>query len=122
MPRPSKPRNICEMPKYSIFGPKGERMNKLESIAMSIDELETIKLIDHLGYNQEEAASRMNVARTTVQRIYNLARKKIAKALIEGAVLVIEGGHVIVCEDDCDECQLGQRGYQRHGRRNNNRN
>ncbi len=113
MPRPEKPRSICELPKYSVFGPKGERMNKLNKIEMKIDELETIKLIDYSGYTQEEAAKQMNVARTTVQRIYNDARTKIAKSLIDGDVIVIEGGEIILCDEDCKHCGLG------HGNRNN---
>ncbi|MBN2541178.1 MAG: DUF134 domain-containing protein [Bacilli bacterium] len=116
MPRPEKPRNICEMPKYSVFGPKGERMNKLKQIELPIDELETIRLIDYLGYNQEEAANQMNVARTTVQRVYNIARKKVAESLIEGAVIIIEGGEIVLCDQDCEDC-LGQRRFR--NRQNN---
>ena len=104
MPRPSKPRNICEMPKYSVFGPKGIKMNKLNKLEMSLDELETIKLIDYLGYNQEEAATQMNVARTTVQRIYEIARKKVSQSLIEGSVLFIEGGPITLCDENCENC------------------
>lgn len=104
MPRPPKPRNICEMPKYSVFGPKGVKMNKLNKIEMSIDELETIKLLDYSGLNQEEAAKQMNVARTTVQRIYEIARKKVSQCLIDGSVIVVEGGHVVLCDEDCEQC------------------
>jgi|AntAceMinimDraft_17_1070374.scaffolds.fasta_scaffold36119_2 predicted DNA-binding protein (UPF0251 family) len=120
MPRPPKPRNICEMPKYSVYGPKGVQMNKLNTISMSIDELETIKLIDYSGYNQEEAAKQMNVARTTVQRIYEIARKKVSQSLIDGSVLVIEGGHVVMCNDDCEQCLGARRGMMR-GRNYRNR-
>lgn len=111
MPRPSKPRSVCELPKYSVYGPKGERMNKLKRIDLMIDELETIRLIDYLDYTQEEAALQMNVARTTVQRIYNNARKKVAESLIDGSVIVIEGGEIILCEEDCEEC-LGRRRFR----------
>ena len=34
----------------------------------------------------------MNVARTTVQGIYKQARLKLAESLIEGKVLMIDGG------------------------------
>ncbi|MBI9010359.1 MAG: DUF134 domain-containing protein [Tenericutes bacterium] len=118
MPRPPKPRSICEMPKYSVFGPKGVYMNKLNKIEMSIDELETIKLIDYSGLNQEEAAKQMHVARTTVQRIYEIARKKVSQSLIDGAVLVIEGGHVVLCDEDCEIC-FGRGKGLGHGRRAN---
>ena len=39
----------------------------------------------------------MQVARTTVQRIYEIARKKIADALIDGHPLRIEGGDFRIC-------------------------
>lgn len=113
MARPAKPRNICEMPKYSVFGPKGIKMNKLRRTELKLDELETIRLIDYLGYNQEEAAEQMNVARTTIQRIYDIARKKVAEALIDGSVLIVEGGEVVLCEEDCEKC-LGHRRHRHH--------
>lgn len=111
MPRPQKPRIICEMPKYSMFGPKGERMSNLKKIELTIDEFETIRLLDHDGYNQEEAAKQMNVARTTVQRIYDIARKKVAESLVEGAALIIEGGEIEMCNEDCERC-LGRRKFK----------
>ncbi|MCK4551926.1 MAG: DUF134 domain-containing protein [Tenericutes bacterium] len=104
MPRPNKPRNICKMPKYSVFGPKGVKMNKLNKVELRIDELETIRLIDLFDYTQEEAAAQMNVARTTVQRIYNIARTKLAHSLIEGSVIVVEGGEIVLCDEDCEKC------------------
>ncbi len=117
MPRPQKPRNICHMPKYLVFGPKGHRANNAAKITMMLDELETIRLIDYLGYNQEEAALQMNVARTTVQRIYNDARKKLSDSLIEGKMIVIEGGDFKLCENDCVECIEPLRMRQRRGNR-----
>jgi len=91
-------------------------MNSLKKTELKIDELETIRLIDYLGYNQEEAAKQMNVARTTVQRIYDIARKKVADSLIDGSVLIIEGGEIILCEDNCEEC-LGGRRFRRQQQR-----
>lgn len=90
MPRPRKGRRVCCLPPYSSFGPlhgppQGE-------VVMTVDEYETIRLLDLEGLTQEEAAQRMDVARTTVQRIYASARHKVAQALYAGALLRIEGG------------------------------
>jgi predicted DNA-binding protein (UPF0251 family) len=77
-------------------------------ILMSVEEYETIRLIDYEGMMQEECAEVMEVARTTVQRIYNDARKKVARALVDGAVLKIQGGDYVLCQDSS-----GQRGCGR---------
>ncbi|MBK5200826.1 MAG: DUF134 domain-containing protein [Spirochaetaceae bacterium] len=102
MPRPKKNRRICgDAPAYTRFGPKGKQNSKV--IIMTLDEYEAIRLIDHENLMQEEAAQRMNVARTTTQAIYTIARKKIASALVEGLDLLIEGGDVEICgrQDQC---------------------
>jgi predicted DNA-binding protein (UPF0251 family) len=114
MARPNKPRRICELPEYQMFGPKGRRANTLEKIVLMIDEYEVFRLIDSENFTQEEAASQMEVARTTVQRIYNNARKKIADAIVNGKILMIEGGEYVVCDDDCDECFVHMGQHRRH--------
>ena len=58
-----------------VFGPIGNADIDGE-ITMALEEYETIRLIDYEGLTQEECSERMNVARTTVQRIYSDARKK----------------------------------------------
>ena len=86
------------MPGSAEFGPAGGRQLS-ESIVMAIDEYETIRLIDLMGFTQEECAAQMNVARTTVQGIYNDARQKLADALVNGKPLVIRGGDYVLCQD-----------------------
>jgi hypothetical protein len=48
----------------------------------------------------------MQIARTTVQRIYEIARKKIADALIDGHPLRIEGGDFRICDGQSSNCSL----------------
>lgn len=69
-----------------------------EPIMLGLDEFEAIRLIDLEGLQQEQAAQQMGVARTTVQAMYNTARRKLALALVEGKTLRIEGGDVAICE------------------------
>ncbi|OPX94719.1 MAG: hypothetical protein A4E62_02823 [Syntrophorhabdus sp. PtaU1.Bin002] len=65
-------------------------MVHLEQIGLGLDELEALRLADLEGLYQEEAAARMNVSRPTFGRIINEARRKVADAIINGKVLVIE--------------------------------
>lgn len=52
--------------------------NEDEIVLMSVEEYETIPLIDLESMMQEACAERMNVSQTTVQRMYNDTRKKLA--------------------------------------------
>lgn len=97
MPRPVKRRKVCCLPDVDSFGPRGKRDN-IGEIIMTVDEYETIRLIDLDGMTQQQCAEQMKIARTTVQRIYDDARKKIADAIINGKGLVIHGGNYSVCK------------------------
>lgn len=103
MGRRVKCRRICEMPRIDEFAPAN--VNSQEEIEMTVDEFETIRLIDHQGYSQEECARQMNVARTTVQSIYDSARKKLAETLVDGKKLKIGGGAYEVCPNAKECCR-----------------
>ena len=91
MPRPVKCRKVCHFPNVLEFLP-ADNAEKKAPIVLTVDEYETIRLLDKKGYSQEQCAVSMQIARTTVQRIYETARKKIADALIDGHPLRIEVG------------------------------
>jgi len=116
MPRPRKFRKVCCMPQSTLFGPINTPYSESDIIVMSVEEYETIRLIDFEGMMQEECAESMNVARTTVQRIYNDARKKLAEYLVCGKVLRIQGGDFQICGENhgqhCSHCngRYGRRG------------
>lgn len=109
MPRPRKCRKVCCMPERNSFGPLNITNINAEIILMTVDEYETIRLIDLEEMTQEECAEKMDVARTTIQRIYNDARKKLAKSLVEGKILKIQGGDYKLCDKSerlfiCKKC------------------
>ncbi len=106
MPRPVKCRRVCGMPETREFVPMGGGCGKFP-IELTVDEYETIRLIDREGFSQEECGQRMEVARTTVQQIYTTARKKIADALVEGRPLRIGGGQYRVCDEADGFCGCG---------------
>ena len=111
MPRPRKCRRVCCLPWNASFGPTGNPTNE-DLIVMSVDEYETIRLIDLMGFTQEECAAQMNVARTTVQGIYNDARKKLADVLVNGKSLIIRGGDYTLCDSREETCACG--GCRKH--------
>ena len=91
MPRKQRCRWIGGYPDHWEFSP--EEASDKEPIVMSLDEFETIRLLDYEGLTQEQCAERMGVARTTVTAIYENARRKMAEALVDGKRLLIRGGN-----------------------------
>ena len=106
MPRPVKCRKVCHFPNVLEFLPADDT-DKKTPIVLTVDEYETIRLLDKKGYSQEQCAVSMQIARTTVQRIYEIARKKIADALIDGRPLRIEGGDFRICDGQSSNCSFG---------------
>ena len=94
MPRTTKCRKICSFPDFYSFIPEEAEAGNIETVIMSIDEYETLRLLDYEGINQEECALRMGVARTTVTAMYESARKKLVSAVVEGKRLRIAGGNI----------------------------
>ena len=113
MPRPMKWRKVCCLPESNKFGPLDSVLDDQDHVNMTVDEYETIRLIDLEGFTQEECAKQMNIARATVQGIYVEARRKLAESLVNGKVLIIEGGEYRLCDGLGNGCV---RGCHRHGR------
>jgi predicted DNA-binding protein (UPF0251 family)/predicted Fe-Mo cluster-binding NifX family protein len=90
MPRRQRCRCIGGYPDYWAFAPEGAAAG--EPMLMTLDEFETIRLLDREGLTQEQCAARMGVARTTVTAIYDSARRKLAEVLVDGRVLRLGGG------------------------------
>ncbi|MBR5517250.1 MAG: DUF134 domain-containing protein [Firmicutes bacterium] len=111
MPRPRKCRKVCCIPKTTEFAPI-DCSNNGEIVVMTVDEYEAIRLIDMENFSQEECSTYMHVARTTVQQIYNNARKKLAIAIVNGYTLKIEGGDYKVCSGEEKVCKCG--GCEKH--------
>ncbi len=104
MPRPPKCRKICRLPSTWEFVPTQFAGGKAPVI-LTLDEYEAIRLIDKEGLSQEQCCSQMEIARTTVQKIYDTARKKLAMALVDGLPLHIQGGSYQLCNGHNNACQ-----------------
>ena len=106
MARPPIEKRVCREPEYSLFTPAGAA-GENEVITLSVDEFETLRLIDLGGMSREECAQQMGIARTTAQAVYNAARRKTAQALVYGLELRIEGGSFQLCDGSagCPKCR-----------------
>ena len=93
--RRKKPREISSLPQNLGFRPINDFEGK-PVVILTVDEYETIRLVDKEGIAQEECGVYMNVSRATAQRIYATARRKIAHSLVEGLPLQIEGGDYLL--------------------------
>lgn len=92
MPRKRKKRKIRAYPEAGYFKPKGVLSRFLEEVKLGVDEIEALRLVDLLSLGQVEAAGKMKVSQSTIQRILKSARKKISEALVFGKAIKVEGG------------------------------
>lgn len=88
MPRPRKHRRIGHRPRYGAFGPDG--YPEAEHVILQLEEMESLRLMDLEHLDQKACADRMGISRTTFQRIYKMARQKVAESIVEGKRLLIE--------------------------------
>lgn len=97
MPRPPRCRRICDVPQVDTFCPNG--CENTEPILLTLDEYEVIRLVDLEQQTHEQCAAQMDISRSTVQEIYEVARRKIAACLVHGKPLHITGGNYASAED-----------------------
>lgn len=96
MARPTRCRRICMEPAYDSFRPDGYPTSG--EVHMTLDEYETIRLIDLEKRTHEQCAGQMGISRTTVTETYESARHKLADSMVNGKRLLIAGGHYRLCD------------------------
>ena len=100
--------------------PTGAR--NTEPILLTLDEYEVIRLVDLEQQTHEQCAAQMDISRSTVQEIYESARRKIAACLVHGKPLHITGGNYRICGGQeaahCGRCCRMQRANMEKFRQN----
>ena len=108
MPRRKRHRYVRGEPPISVYKPAGIPIKELQEILVTLDEYEAVRLADLEGMNQREACEVMQISQPTFNRILSSARSKIAKGIVEGHVLRIEGGKYILSDGSgglqCIDC------------------
>ncbi len=92
--RPKKYRMVHLDPKIIQFSPRG-RPGRPDEVDLTMDQFEAIRLADHMGLPQKEAAKSMHISQQTFSRILKKARKSLANALVNGNIIKIKGGHYV---------------------------
>jgi len=93
MARPEKLRCVAQLPNVGFFRTVGVPANALKGVRLALEELESIRLKDLEGLEQEKCAQQMRISKPTFHRILEVARKKLADALTNGKAIQIEGGN-----------------------------
>ena len=101
MARPKKSRTVCFEPDITEFI---KIKNNREFVEITVDEYETLRLIDYMGLTQMECALQMQVARSTIASIYESARYKISDSLVNGKAIKVRGGDYNICPNSKTCC------------------
>ncbi len=83
MPRRRRLRKVVAPPAFQGYKPYGVNSKPKEAVEILYEEYEALKLADYDNMYHVDAAKLMGISRPTFARIYESARKKIAKALVE---------------------------------------
>ncbi|MDG5799951.1 DUF134 domain-containing protein [Marinilabiliaceae bacterium ANBcel2] len=94
MPRTPRLRKIVAPPLFEGYKPYGNGgSEKKEPVRLLYEEYEAIKLADYDLMDHKAASQIMGVSRPTFARIYENARRKIAKAMVEVRTIKTEYGN-----------------------------
>jgi len=89
MTRPKLSRRLFLCPKVTFYKPQGVRLCSLESVELTHEEWESLRLKHMDGLNQNESAKKMNTSQSTFQRILSSAQRKLGQAVVKGLAIKI---------------------------------
>lgn len=87
---------IEQIPETTCFKPHRPLYYTIDTVIITPEELEALRLVDLEDLTQEEAAVKMGVSRKTLWNDLQRARKKVISALINGCEIRIQGGDYIL--------------------------
>jgi len=117
LPRPRICRLVQEHPSVVYYKPRGIPLSDLREVVLPVEGLEALRLADLEKLDHETAASMMGVSRPTFSRVLAAARSAVARALVNGWAIRIEGGDYEVAGAPGPGGRHRGRGRGRHGRR-----
>jgi predicted DNA-binding protein (UPF0251 family) len=99
-------RRVVAPPGFRGYKPYGNLQSRSDHVDLLYEEYEAIKLADYDLMNHLEASRLMGVSRATFARVYESARRKIAKALVEAREIKSVFGNASLDQSwfDCNVC------------------
>ena len=89
--RPPKVKIVQKKPGITQFSPRG-RIGRPGYMELKFEELEAIRLSDHLDLRQDECAKFMGISQQTFSRLIKKARKRVSEGLVKGHIIKVKGG------------------------------
>jgi len=86
---------IERFPEKTYFRPSDRTQTIADTVVITVEELEALRLVDLEDLTQEEAAAMMGVSRRTLWNDLQCARKKTVDALVNGHAIHIKGGDYV---------------------------
>ncbi|MFH1823328.1 MAG: DUF134 domain-containing protein [archaeon] len=96
MVRPRICRRVQWHSPWRHFTPSGDGISEVEEVKLTHEEVEALRLRDLEKLDQSKAAKKMDISQPTFHRLLNEAHGKVAKALVNGNLLKIEGDFKII--------------------------
>ncbi|RZN45384.1 DUF134 domain-containing protein [archaeon] len=95
--RGRRPRHIAAIPRHRRFGPSDRQLPS--ALTIRLEELEAMRLVDHEGLTQEDAAEAMGVSRKTLWVDLQEARRKVIESIYHGRGLeIVDDADMVIDE------------------------
>ena len=109
MPRNAKCRRVCQLPAHCRFSPEQPVGN--EPVVLTVEEYETIRLIDFLGLTQEEAASRVGKSRPAMANALRLLSldEKVLEMLRGGSLTAGHAKAILMLKSGKKQLEAAQK-------------
>jgi len=89
MPRPRRRRRLGSAPKAVFYKPQGVPLRSLETVEISLEEFEALRLRYVEKRDQTECATQMQTSQSTFQRILSNTLEQIGGAIVNGKAIRI---------------------------------
>jgi uncharacterized protein len=90
---------VSQLPEYTNQDDAYIRLSP-NSVCVTIEELEIIRLIDLENLTQQEASAQLGISRKTLWNDLQRVRRKVAHALIHGHPICVSGGYYKLRKND----------------------